>query len=53
MNLPPSAGLQFFGQADIDGRSKDLVVALRNIDGNELFSRCLHARPCARWGRDD
>jgi alkaline phosphatase D len=42
-NLPPSAGLQFFGQVDIDARSKDLRVALKNIDGREVFSRTLRA----------
>jgi alkaline phosphatase D len=53
VNLPPSAGLQFFGQVDIDSRSKDMVVALKDIDGNEVFSERLHARPCKGWGRDD
>jgi alkaline phosphatase D len=53
VNLPPSAGLQFFGQVDIDSRSKDMVVALKDIDGNEVFSQRLHARPCKGWGRDD
>jgi alkaline phosphatase D len=44
-NLPPSAGLQFFGQVDIDSHSKDMVVALKDIDGREVFSKRLHARP--------
>jgi alkaline phosphatase D len=52
-NLPPSAGLQFFGQVDIDSRSKDMVVALKDIDGKEVFSKRLHAKPCAGWGKDD
>lgn len=48
VNLPPSAGLQFFGQVDIDHRSKDMVVALKDIRGATLFSQRLHAKP----GRD-
>ena len=43
-NLPPSSGLQFFGQVDIDGQSSDMVVTLKDIDGRELFSRRLAAR---------
>jgi alkaline phosphatase D len=50
-NLPPSAGLQFFGQIDIDSRSKDMVVALKDIDGIEVFSQRLHAKPFAGWER--
>jgi alkaline phosphatase D len=43
-NLPPSAGFQFFGQVDIDHISKDLVVALKDINGNEVFSKRLAAQ---------
>jgi alkaline phosphatase D len=43
-NLPPSAGYQFFGQIDIDPQARDLVVALKDIDGNTLFSQRLEAR---------
>jgi len=42
-NLPPSAGMQFFGQVDLDGQSKDLQVSLKDIEGRELFSRVLQA----------
>jgi alkaline phosphatase D len=45
-NLPPSAGYQFFGQVDIDPRAKDLVVALKDIDGNTVFSQRLEAEVC-------
>ena len=45
VNLPPSSGLQFFGQVDIDARSKDMVVALKDIDGKEVFRQRLHAGP--------
>jgi alkaline phosphatase D len=42
-NLPPSAGLQFFGQIDIDAESQDLVMALKDIDGREIYSQRLRA----------
>jgi len=42
-NLPPSAGLQFFGQVDIDGQSRGLRVSLKDIDGRELFRQELPA----------
>ncbi len=48
VNLPPTAGLQFFGQVDVDHRSKDMIVSLRDIDGSTLFSQRLHAQPWAR-----
>jgi alkaline phosphatase D len=36
-NLPPSAGLQFFGLVDIDGASEQLTVRLLNRDDKELY----------------
>jgi len=48
-NLPPSAGLQFFGQIDIDPRSKDLVVQLKDLNGSTLFSQRLEAKACDGW----
>jgi alkaline phosphatase D len=38
-NLPPSAGLQFFGQVDIDGASEVMTVRLRDLTGATLFTR--------------
>lgn len=43
-NLPPSAGLQFFGQVDIDHRSKDFVVSLKDASGAVLFTQRLAAQ---------
>jgi len=43
-NLPPSAGLQFFGQVDIEGESGALTVRLKDIDGATLFTQILSAR---------
>ncbi|CAN7648206.1 alkaline phosphatase D family protein [Rhizobium sp. LjRoot254] len=36
-NLPPSAGLQFFGLVDIDGATEQLTVRLINRDDKELY----------------
>ncbi|MCF1484232.1 alkaline phosphatase [Agrobacterium vitis] len=36
-NLPPSAGLQFFGIVDVDGVSEQLSVRLMDRDDNELY----------------
>jgi len=44
-NLPPSAGMQFFGQVDIDHRSKEMTVSLKDMSGATLFSQRLEARP--------
>ena len=46
-NLSPAAGYQFFGQVDIDPHSKDMVVALRDVAGETLFSQRLSAEHCA------
>lgn len=37
-NLPPSAGMQFFGQVQIDGQSEVLTVTLRDVAGTNLYS---------------
>ncbi len=44
VNLPPSAGYQFFGQIDIDHRSKHMTVALKDLNGAVQFSRVLQAQ---------
>ncbi|HET7292505.1 MAG TPA: alkaline phosphatase D family protein [Vicinamibacteria bacterium] len=36
-NRPPSAGLQFFGTARIDGRSEVMNVRLHDLEGRALF----------------
>ncbi len=40
-NLPPSAGLQFFGQVDIDGASEVMTVRLKDLSGATLFTQVL------------
>ncbi|HEX6142042.1 MAG TPA: alkaline phosphatase D family protein [Geminicoccaceae bacterium] len=44
-NLPPSAGLQFFGQVDIAGDTGVMTVALKDIAGDTLFTRELEPEP--------
>ncbi|RRH94662.1 alkaline phosphatase [Mesorhizobium tamadayense] len=36
-NLPPSAGLQFFGLVDISGATEQLTVRLMDRDDNQLY----------------
>ena len=37
--LPPSAGLQFFGEVEIDGKSGEMAVRLRDVAGSTLFTQ--------------
>lgn len=37
-NLPPSMGLQFFGQVRIDGASEVMTVDLKDLEGEVLYS---------------
>jgi alkaline phosphatase D len=39
VNLPPSAGMQFFGQVDIDGRTDVMTVRLKDMAGATLFTQ--------------
>lgn len=41
VNLPPSAGLQFFGEVRIDCRSSALTVHLRDLTGASLWQTTL------------
>ena len=41
VNLPPSAGLQFFGLVEIDGESEAMTVRLMDADDQELWSTTL------------
>jgi alkaline phosphatase D len=37
-NTPPTAGLQFFGTAKIDGKSDVMTVSLHNLQGEHLYA---------------
>jgi alkaline phosphatase D len=41
VNLPPSAGLQFYGEVKIDGRSEAMTVFLMDLAGATLWQRTL------------
>ena len=40
-NVPPTAGLQFFGQVDIDASTGALKVALKDLAGASLWEKAL------------
>ena len=48
-NLSPFAGLQFFGQVDIDRRTAEMTISLKDIEGTTVFSKEL--QPQARGHR--
>lgn len=48
-NLSPYAGLQFFGEVNIDARSKAMTVDLKDIDGHSVFRKTL--RPSNAHGK--
>jgi alkaline phosphatase D len=41
VNLPPTAGLQFYGEAKIDGRTEAMIVALKDLTGATLWQTTL------------
>jgi alkaline phosphatase D len=41
VNLPPSAGLQFFGLVDIEQSSQELTVRLMDRNDQELYRKVL------------
>jgi alkaline phosphatase D len=43
-NLSPYSGLQFFGEVNIDARSAEMTVDLRDINGVSVFSRTIEPR---------
>lgn len=45
-NLSPYAGMQFFGEVNIDGRSGEFAVDLRDLNGTSVYRKALSPR----WG---
>ncbi|HYO82688.1 MAG TPA: alkaline phosphatase D family protein [Bryobacteraceae bacterium] len=43
-NQPPSAGLQFFGEVEIDGRSAEMIVRLLDSSNSVLYEKRLAPR---------
>lgn len=44
-NLSPYAGLQFFGEVNIDRKTRELTVDLKDLYGTSVFSKTLRAKP--------
>jgi alkaline phosphatase D len=40
-NTAPSAGLQFFGQVDIDAKTRAMTVTLKDLEGQSLYAKTL------------
>jgi len=43
VNLPPSAGLQFFGEVQISAQTKAMTVMLRDLQGIALYTKVLES----------
>ena len=41
VNAPPTNGMQFFGQVDIDAKTKAMTVTLKDLAGDALYSKTL------------
>lgn len=41
VNAPPTNGMQFFGQVDIDARTKAMTVTLKDLAGSSLYTKVL------------
>lgn len=41
VNAPPTNGMQFFGQVDIDAKTKAMTVTLKDLAGASLYTRTL------------
>jgi len=42
VNAAPTTGLQFFGQVDIDSKTRAMTVTLKDLEGASLYSKTLH-----------
>ncbi|QSA97313.1 alkaline phosphatase [Methylococcus sp. EFPC2] len=52
VNLSPYAGLQFFGEVDIDHKTRDLTVDLKDLYGASVFRKTLKAEGGERHEHD-
>jgi alkaline phosphatase D len=41
VNAPPTSGMQFFGQVDIDAKTRAMTVTLKDIAGASLYAKTL------------
>jgi alkaline phosphatase D len=52
VNLSPYAGLQFFGEVNIDRKTQAMTVDLKDIEGDVVFSQTLPASQHSNKGHD-
>jgi alkaline phosphatase D len=41
VNAPPTSGMQFFGQVDIDAKTRAMTVTLKDLTGASLYAKTL------------
>ena len=41
VNAPPTNGMQFFGQVDIDAKTRAMTVTLKDLQGSSLYAKTL------------
>ena len=41
VNAPPTNGMQFFGQVDIDAKTRAMTVTLKDLAGTSLYAKTL------------
>lgn len=44
VNAPPTSGMQFFGQVDIDAKTRAMTVTLKDLSGASLYAKTLVPR---------
>ena len=45
VNAPPTNGMQFFGQVDIDAKTQAMTVTLKDLAGASLYAKTLAPLP--------
>jgi len=50
VNLSPYAGLQFFGEVNINRADQSLTVDFKDLDGVSIFSKTLRPEPIFNFG---
>lgn len=41
VNAPPTNGMQFFGQVDIDAKTRAMTFTLKDLQGTSLYAKTL------------
>ena len=48
VNAPPTNGMQFFGQVDIDAKTQAMTVTLKDLAGTSLYAKTLAPQRCGQ-----